>query len=86
MALPPIDDADYAWFRKTFDGLFWRPVSVEGWIVTAIWILSNTWYLRKASEQAHSAEDLAIDFGFFLVISTLVLLAIVYHSRGRRWE
>ena len=86
MALPPIDDADYVWFRKTFDGLFWRPVSVEGWIVTAIWAVSNIWYFRKAEAATHSVSDTFIEFGFFAILSTLVLLAIVHHTKGRRWE
>lgn len=86
MALPPIDDADYAWFRKTFNGLFWKPVSIEGWIVTGIWFFSNIWYLREIDWSARGFTHALTDAGFFLIISTLVLLFIVYHSRGRRWE
>ncbi len=86
MPLPPLDDTNYVWFRKTIDGLLWMPVTVEGRIVVAIWILANIWNLRKQLLLDTMTGDAWIDVGFFTVISTLILLGIIHLTKGRRWD
>ena len=74
------------WFRKTFDGRLWRPITWQGWTITTLWILVNVWYFARVDSQAHSASDTLLGVGPFFVVSTILYLVIIRTHCGRQWE
>ena len=46
---------DRAWFHRL--GWVWRPVALEGWLVTALTVSLCGWVLWAADRHSHSVSD-----------------------------
>lgn len=74
------------WFRKTIDGLLWKPVAWQGWVVLCVWCFVNMWKLIQIDAVSHSASDTLLNAAPFFIVTTLVYLLIVRKTSGRNWE
>ena len=76
---------EHIWFRKTANGLCWKPISWQGWAVTVVWAFANGWYLRKVDGTSHSISDTLLGYAVFFIVSTLVLLFVIRKRCDRGW-
>ncbi len=74
------------WFRKTSDGLLWKPVAWQGWFIVALWACANLWKVAKIEQFSHSASDALLNAAPFFIVTTLIFLLIVRKTSGRNWE
>jgi hypothetical protein len=74
------------WFRAKMFGWGWYPVSWEGWVVIALYVIAifkNTWYLAPQ----HSVSDDLISVAIKVIPPTICLLIICYAKGERpRWR
>jgi hypothetical protein len=74
------------WFRKTFNGAWWRPVSWQGWAITGSWLALNLWYIVRVGKLSLSLTNTIVDTVPFFIISTIIYLLIVRTHCERQWE
>ena len=73
------------WFRKSKDGLYWRPITWHGWTLGFIWAAANIWYFLKVDLVSVSANQTLLDAAPFFVLSTIILLVLVHCHTDRNW-
>ncbi len=73
------------WFRKTVDGLLWKPIAWQGWFILSLWAAANVWKITKLEKFSHSVSDTLLNAAPFFIVTTLFLLLIVRKTSGRNW-
>jgi len=74
------------WFKAKKWGWGWRPISWQGWGVTALYVLSLLRLALEAKKQ-HSVSDFLINFGLDFIVLTIPFLIICYLKGEKpRWS
>ncbi len=71
------------WFKAKYFGWGWTPVSWQGWIILALYVLGIISNFVLAGAGTSSAQDTVMGFGLNLVIMTIFLLVICY-AKGEK--
>ena len=71
------------WFRAKKFGWGWYPVSIEGWLITVLYVIAILQYAINADKTAHSASDALISISIPFIVTTVFLLIICY-ARGEK--
>lgn len=75
------------WFKAKNYGWGWYPVSWEGWIILAVYIVFIVKTFLRIDAEQHSGSDTLINFAIPFIISTCILLAICYKTGEKpRWR
>jgi hypothetical protein len=64
----------HLWFKRKLYGWGWTPVTWQGWLVIAGYIILATWIFRGIDSGSHSVSDTLINFLPRLVILTIALV------------
>ena len=75
------------WFRRKLYGWGWVPTSWEGWVVTIAYVTGLVLIFRDVDSRQHSVSDTLLNFDFWFVILTSILLVICYwKGETPRWQ
>ena len=66
------------WFKAKWFGWGWRPVSWEGWAVTALYLFIIITKFQEIDAKSHSGSDTLIGFALPFILYTVGLLIICY--------
>lgn len=66
------------WFKTHKVGFGWRPVTWQGWIVIALYLIAVTYSFLEIDSHSHSASDTFINFLPQLFIFSAILIIISY--------
>lgn len=69
------------WFVRT--GIFYRPVSLAGWLLLAAAIAYLCWAFYDIDSRSHSVSDTLINWFFNLLLAGLVYSAVGYFTEKR---
>ncbi len=75
------------WFKAKMFGWGWYPVSWEGYLILAMYLLGTVLNFINVDRLTHSISDTLINFSLPFVINTIFLLIICYAKGERpRWR
>ena len=71
------------WFKAKKFGLGWRPITWQGWIITAAYVIAIVSVFRKVDAGSHSNSDTLIGFALPFILITAIFLLICYRTGDR---
>jgi hypothetical protein len=75
------------WFKSKTYGWGWVPVSWEGWVVLAVYLLLVVGDFRFINASQHSVSDTFISFVPRFIFLSVVLVALCYWKGEKpRWR
>ncbi len=71
------------WFKNKRYGYGWTPASLEGWLVTVLFVVYNFWSFFKIDFNSPSISQALLNFLLKLTLS-IVILVIICIAKGER--
>ena len=69
------------WFKAKRYGIGWRPVTMEGWVVTLMYLFLLVFFFGAIDSHSHSNSDTLISFSLPFIGLTSLFLSVCY-ARG----